>query len=90
MHLLVELHGQPGWVAALTPLSVDGMIVAASTTLLADSRSGNRGGLLPWALLVAGSAASWSGPACPTAASWNSASRPTDVRRSGLWPTARR
>ena len=58
MHLLVELHGQPGWVAALTPLSVDGMIVAASTTLLADSRSGGRGGFLPWALLVAGSAAS--------------------------------
>jgi hypothetical protein len=58
MHLLVELHGQPGWVAALTPLSVDGMIVAASTTLLADSRSGRRGGFLPWALLVIGSAAS--------------------------------
>ena len=44
MHLLVELHGQPGWVAALTPLSVDGMIVAASTTRLAESRSGTRGG----------------------------------------------
>lgn len=58
MHLLVELHGQPGWVAALTPLSVDGMIVAASTTLLADSRSGGRGGFLPWALLVVGSVAS--------------------------------
>src|SRR5262245_57813749 len=58
MHLLVELHGQPGWVAALTPLSVDGMIVAASTTLLADSRAGERGGKLPWALLVAGSAVS--------------------------------
>jgi hypothetical protein len=58
MHLLVELHGQPGWVAALTPFSVDGMIVAASTTLLADSRSGARGGWLPWALLVAGSVAS--------------------------------
>ena len=58
MHLLVELHGQPGWVAALTPLSVDGMIVAASTTLLADSRAGERGGVLPWALLVVGSAAS--------------------------------
>src|ERR1700728_1187134 len=58
MHLLVELHGQPGWVAALTPLSVDGMIVAASTTLLAESRGGDRGGFLPWALLVAGSAAS--------------------------------
>jgi hypothetical protein len=58
MHMLVELHGQPGWVAALTPLSVDGMIVAASTTLLADSRSGRRGGMLPWALLAAGSVAS--------------------------------
>ena len=58
MHALVALHGQPGWVAALTPLSVDGMIVAASTTLLADSRSGRRGGFLPWVLLVAGSVAS--------------------------------
>jgi hypothetical protein len=58
MHMLVELHGQPGWVATLTPLSVDGMIVAASTTLLDDSRSGGRGGLLPWALLVVGSMAS--------------------------------
>jgi Protein of unknown function (DUF2637) len=58
MHRLVEMHGQPGWVATLTPLSVDGMIVAASTTLLAESRSGSRGGVLPWALLVAGSMAS--------------------------------
>jgi len=58
MHMLVEQHGQPGWVAALTPFSVDGMIVAASATLLADSRSGSRGGALPWALLVVGSVAS--------------------------------
>jgi hypothetical protein len=58
MHDLVELHGQPGWVAALTPLSVDGMIIAASTTLLADSRSGIRGGALPWVLLALGSLAS--------------------------------
>jgi hypothetical protein len=58
MHMLVARHGQPGWVAALTPFSVDGMIVAASTTLLADSRSGGKGGVLPWALLVAGSVAS--------------------------------
>jgi Protein of unknown function (DUF2637) len=58
MHLLVEMRGQPGWVAALTPLSVDGMIVAASTTLLAESRSGGRGGFLPWALLVVGSVTS--------------------------------
>jgi len=58
MHMLVARHGQPGWVATLTPLSVDGMIVAASTTLLADSRSGRTGGALPWALPVAGSVAS--------------------------------
>ena len=58
MHLLVARHGQPGWVAALTPFSVDGMIVAALTTLLAESRSGRRGGVLSWALLVAGSIAS--------------------------------
>jgi hypothetical protein len=32
MHLLVALHGQPGWVAALTPLSVDGMIAAAAAS----------------------------------------------------------
>ena len=43
MHDLVARHGQPGWVAALTPLPVDGMIVAASATLLADSPSGQRG-----------------------------------------------
>jgi len=45
-------------VAALTPLSVDEMVVAASTTLLTDSRSGDRSGLLPWALLAVGSVAS--------------------------------
>jgi len=58
MHRLVALHGQPGWVAVLTPLSVDGMIVAASTALPAESRAGRRGGTLPWALLAAGSIAS--------------------------------
>jgi len=44
MRLLVELHGQPGWVAALTPLSVDGMIVAASTTPSLISSGGTSGG----------------------------------------------
>ncbi len=34
------------------------MTVAASTTLLADSRSGRAGGVLPWVLPVAGSVAS--------------------------------
>jgi hypothetical protein len=34
------------------------MIIASSMTLLADSRTGQPGGLLPWALLASGSAAS--------------------------------
>lgn len=57
MHMLVELQGQPGWVVTLTRLSVDGMIVAASTTLLADCRSGECGRVLAWALTVARSVA---------------------------------
>src|ERR1700722_18497801 len=39
-------------LAALTPSSMDGMIVVASTTLLTDSRGGDRGGYLPRAVLV--------------------------------------
>jgi|SRR5580698_596460 hypothetical protein len=39
-------------------MSVDGMIEAAPTTALAESRSDGRGWILPRALLVAGSAAS--------------------------------
>ena len=31
---LVELHGQPGWVAALTPLSVDGILLMAETLIM--------------------------------------------------------
>jgi len=58
MHTLTLAHGESAWTAALIPLSVDGMIIASSMTLLADSRVGSTGGLLPWALLAAGSAAS--------------------------------
>jgi hypothetical protein len=58
MHTVVLQHGEATWTAALLPLSVDGMIAASSMALLADSRHGRRGGALPWALLVVGSAAS--------------------------------
>jgi Protein of unknown function (DUF2637) len=58
MHMLTLVHGESAWTAALIPLSVDGMIVASSMTLLADSRAGRAGGVLPWVLLAAGSAAS--------------------------------
>jgi len=46
-----------GWVAMLTPLSVDGMIVVASTTLLATRAQAGRAGP-PWTLLIIGSVAS--------------------------------
>lgn len=58
MHALALAVGESPWTAALIPLSVDGMIVASSMTLLLDSRCGDRGEVLPWALLMTGSAAS--------------------------------
>lgn len=44
MYELALRHGEPEWRAALFPLSVDGMIVGASMTLLGDARHGRRGG----------------------------------------------
>ncbi|GHD31619.1 hypothetical protein GCM10007147_34540 [Nocardiopsis kunsanensis] len=58
MYELALRHGEPEWRAALFPVSVDGMIVASSMTLLSDARNGRKGGLLPWALLIIGSGAS--------------------------------
>lgn len=51
MYELALRHGEPEWRAALFPLSVDGMIVASSMTLLGDARRGRKGGLLPWAFV---------------------------------------
>lgn len=51
-------HGEDGLTAAVLPLSVDGLIVAASMSLLVDSRAGRRPGAFPWFLLLLGSAAS--------------------------------
>jgi hypothetical protein len=58
MFILVRRYGETSWTSTLLPVSVDGMIAASSMTLLADSRNGHRSGLLPWTLLVIGSAAS--------------------------------
>jgi hypothetical protein len=58
MYELALRHGELEWRAALFPLSVDGMIVGASMTLLSDARHGHKGGVLPWALLIIGSGAS--------------------------------
>jgi len=51
-------HGEDATAAAIIPISVDGLIVAASMTLLADSRAGRRRTWLSYTLLVLSSAAS--------------------------------
>ena len=58
MHALALQHGEGAWASALIPLSVDGMIVASSMSLLSDSRLGGQGGVLLWTLLIIGAAAS--------------------------------
>nr|WP_281289012.1 DUF2637 domain-containing protein [Actinomadura syzygii] len=47
LRVLVLEYGETSWTAALLPVSADGMIVASSMTLLADSRNGRRSGPLP-------------------------------------------
>jgi hypothetical protein len=58
MHELALKHGEDKLAAALIPLAVDGTIVAASMSLLLASRTGRRGGALPWTMLVISSLAS--------------------------------
>lgn len=58
MHELALLHGESWWSAALIPLSVDGMVVASSMSILLASRSGQRAEWRPWVLLIVGSFAS--------------------------------
>ena len=54
----LALEAGEGWRAWLLPLSVDGMMVAASMTMLSRRRSGRPAGALPWIALLAGAAAS--------------------------------
>lgn len=58
MHELALKHGEDELAAALIPLAVDGTIVAASMSLLLASRTGSRGSVLPWTLLMISSLAS--------------------------------
>ena len=54
---LAELAGE-GWRAWLIPVSVDGLVVAASMTMLVRRRAGLPAGALAWASLLAGLGAS--------------------------------
>jgi|GEM_PF-1440216 len=60
MHMsgVAREHGEDRVTAAIVPISVDGLIVAASLTLLAESRAGRRRSPLPYVLLALASAAS--------------------------------
>ncbi|MQA14927.1 MAG: DUF2637 domain-containing protein [Pseudonocardiaceae bacterium] len=60
-HLYAVAYGQGEYAAAVFPLSVDGLIVAASLVLLVRRRSGQSGGLLAWSGLLVGVAATVAG-----------------------------
>jgi hypothetical protein len=55
--VLADLAGE-GWRAYLLPLSVDGLIVAASMSMLVRRRAGEPAGALAWCALLLGLAAS--------------------------------
>ncbi|MGH3476664.1 MAG: DUF2637 domain-containing protein [Acidimicrobiales bacterium] len=57
MRSLAELAGE-GWRSWLLPISVDGLAVAASMTMLVRRRAGLGAGALPWAALLLGLGAS--------------------------------
>lgn len=58
MHAVALTYGEDQITAAVVPLSVDGLIVAASMTMLSDSRSGRNRNWLSYALLLLGCSAS--------------------------------
>ena len=57
MRALAEVAGE-GWRAWLLPVSVDGLAVAASMTMLVRRRAGRPAGVLPWVALLLGLGAS--------------------------------
>jgi hypothetical protein len=57
MRALASVAGE-GWRSWLLPISVDGLAVAASMTMLVRRRAGQRAGVLPWAALLLGLGAS--------------------------------
>ncbi|MFC4866377.1 DUF2637 domain-containing protein [Streptomonospora arabica] len=72
MFELALRHGEPAWRAGLFPVSVDGMIVAASLSLLSDARQGRRRGSAAVVLGAAGPASSRNPPG---AADWQVSGR---------------
>ncbi|MGI9064516.1 MAG: DUF2637 domain-containing protein [Pseudonocardiaceae bacterium] len=78
MQTVADRAGE-GWRAWLLPLSVDGLVVAASMALLTRRRVGVPGGWLPWCALLAGVGAS-------RAANVAAAEPTTTARVVAAWP----
>jgi len=78
-HLRAVAESQGEDAAALFPISVDGLIVAASLVLLVQRRGGQPGGALPWAGLLLGIAATIAGNVA-------SAEPTTVARLVAAWP----
>ncbi|GAB3889859.1 hypothetical protein GCM10029964_060330 [Kibdelosporangium lantanae] len=57
MHELAARAGE-GWRAWLVPLAIDGLVVAASMTMVVRRRAGKPGGMLAWTSIILGIAAS--------------------------------
>jgi hypothetical protein len=55
MHDWASANGEPSWRALLFPLSVDGLLIAASVVLLADSRAKRPADKLAYVLVVVAS-----------------------------------
>jgi Protein of unknown function (DUF2637) len=78
MRALAAVAGE-GWRSWLLPISVDGLAVAASMTMLVRRRAGQPAGLLPWAALLLG--------LCTSLAANVAAADPTLVGRLvAAWP----
>lgn len=69
MHDLARKAGE-GWRAWLLPLAVDGLIIAASMTMLVRRRQGRTGGVLAWSSLILGIAASLAANVAAAAPTW--------------------
>jgi uncharacterized protein DUF2637 len=69
MHDLAVEAGE-GWRAWLLPLAVDGLIIAASMTMLVRRRQGKSGGLLAWCSLILGITASLAANVAAAAPTW--------------------
>lgn len=79
MQQLALEAGEGVWQAAMLPLSVDGMMLAASMTALVRKRAGENVGVLPWLALLLGVAAS-------VAANIASAEPTLEGRLIAAWP----